>query len=263
MDSVGTGVVGSVVVAGSVAMVVDTSVEALVVLELHATAPIINAIVATTTGLHADVLRRDGSEAVPAWVYDRRMTGGYSIEPLTVDTWDAFAGLVERHNGIFGGCWCTYFHDCAEREPGYEGSRAFKKLMVESGHAHAALVVIGDEAVAWAEYGTPDELPNIHHQKQYLAEADVTPDYRITCIFVDKRYRKHGYAKVALAGALDQIAALGGGVVEGYPHEIGEKRMNNSFVYNGTRTMYEQAGFEFVRSKGMNNTVMRRTIRPA
>jgi GNAT superfamily N-acetyltransferase len=172
-------------------------------------------------------------------------TDGHSIQPLTVHTWDAFAGLVERHNGIFGGCWCTYFHDCAERQPGYEGSRAFKKLLVEAGQAHAALVMVGDEAVAWAEYGTPVELPNIHHSKQYLAEADVTPDYRITCIFVDKRYRKHGYAKVALAGALDQIAAQGGGVVEGYPHEIGEKRMSNSFVYNGTRTMYEQAGFEF------------------
>ena len=52
-------------------------------------------------------------------------------------------------------------------------------------------------------------------------------------------------------------------MVEGYPHEIGEKRMNNSFVYNGTRAMYEQAGFEFIRSKGMKNTVMRRTIRAA
>jgi GNAT superfamily N-acetyltransferase len=123
--------------------------------------------------------------------------------------------------------------------------------------------MVGDEAIAWAQYGTPDELPNIHHRKQYLAEADVMPDYRITCIFVDKRHRRQSYAKVALAGALDQIAAQGGGVVEGYPHEIGEKRMNNSFVYNGTRAMYEQAGFEFVRSKGMKNTVMRRTIGPA
>ena len=39
--------------------------------------------------------------------------------------------------------------------------------------------------------------------------------------------------------------------------------MNNSLSYNGTRTMYEQAGFEFVRSKGMKNTVMRRTLRVA
>lgn len=190
--------------------------------------------------------------------------GDYTIQPLTADTWNAFAGLVERHNGIFGGCWCTYFHPaCAERELGYGGSRALKRRLVEAGQAHAALVTLGGEAIAWAEYGTPEELPNIHHSKQYLAEADALPDYRITCIFVDKRYRRQGYAKVALAGALDLIAALGGGVVEGYPHEIGEKRMNNSFVYNGTRAMYEEAGFEFVRSKGMKNTVMRRTVQPS
>lgn len=187
----------------------------------------------------------------------------YTVEPLTASTWNAFAALVERHNGIFGGCWCTYFHPvCAEREPGYEGSRKMKKQLVEAGRAHAALVIVGDEAVAWAEYGTPAELPNIHHGKQYLAEADVIPDFRITCIFVDKRYRRQGYAKEALAGALALIASQGGGVVEGYPHEIGEQRMNNSFVYNGTRTMYEQAGFEFVRPKGLRNTVMRRTILP-
>lgn len=192
------------------------------------------------------------------------VTTGHEIRPLTAQTWDAFAALVERHNGIFGGCWCIYFHpDCAERGQGYEGNRALKKQFVESGEAHAALVMMGDEAIAWAEYGTPEELPNIHHRKQYLAEADLTPDYRITCIFVDKRYRRQGYAKVALAGALELIAAAGGGVVEGYPHEIGEKRMNNSFVYNGTRAMYDQAGFAFVRAKGMKNTVMRRAVEAA
>lgn len=190
------------------------------------------------------------------------MAETYSIQPLSTETWDAYAAMVERHNGIFGGCWCTYFHDCTERGPGYEGSRAFKKQMVEAGVAHAALVVLGDEVIAWASYGTPDELPNIHHSKQYVAEADVFPDYRVTCIFVDKRYRKQGFAKAALAGAVEHIAANGGGVVEGYPHEVGEKRMNNSFVYNGTRAMYEEAGFEFIRSKGLKNTVMRRTVRP-
>lgn len=80
---------------------------------------------------------------------------------------------------------------------------------------------------------------------------------------MDKRYRRNGFARVALDGALAQIAEAGGGVVEGYPHEIGEKRMNNSFVYNGTRTMYEDAGFEFIRSKGLRNTVMRRSVEAA
>lgn len=191
-------------------------------------------------------------------------TKGYAVAPLSVDTWDAFAGLVERHNGIFGGCWCTYFHpSCEQREPGYEGSKAMKKAYVEQGRAHAALVMDGDEAIAWAEFGPPEELPNIHHRKQYDAEADLVPDYRITCVFVDKRHRRSGCAKLALAGALELIAAEGGGVFEGYPHEIGEKRMSNSFVYNGTRTMYEEAGFDFIRPKGLRNTVMRRVVDPA
>lgn len=69
----------------------------------------------------------------------------------------------------------------------------------------------GDEAIAWAEYGTPDELPTIHRRKQYDAEADLPPDFRITCIFVDKRFRGHGFARMALDGALELIASAGGG----------------------------------------------------
>ena len=30
-----------------------------------------------------------------------------AVRPLAPDTWPAFADLVARHNGVFGGCWCT------------------------------------------------------------------------------------------------------------------------------------------------------------
>jgi hypothetical protein len=33
--------------------------------------------------------------------------GELTIRPLTPQTWDAFADLAERHNGVWGGCWCT------------------------------------------------------------------------------------------------------------------------------------------------------------
>lgn len=184
-----------------------------------------------------------------------------ALEPAT---WDLFAGLVERQGGLFGGCWCVWFHRGAGEGPEEaEDNRARKKRHVDEGVAHAALVVHDGEAIAWAEYGTPEELPNIHHRKQYLAEQDVVPDYRVTCIQVDKRYRGQGLSHVALQGALDLIAAAGGGVVEGYPHIVGEKRMSASFLYNGTRELYEAAGFEFIRPKGLKNTVMRRTVGPA
>jgi GNAT superfamily N-acetyltransferase len=164
-----------------------------------------------------------------------------------------------------GGCWCIWFHpDCAERGQGAEGNRALKRTLVEEGKAHAALVFDGDLAVAWCEFGTPEELPNIHHRKEYLAAAEQLPDYRLTCIFIDKAYRRKGISALALRGALDLIAQAGGGIVEGYPQDTsGGKRVGASFLYNGTRSLYENAGFTYQRPKGKNHTVMRRTVAPA
>lgn len=183
----------------------------------------------------------------------------YRVEPLTPATWDAYARMIERHNGVFGGCWCTWFHTmAAEKERSYDANRALKRRLVGEGRAHAALAFDGDEAVAWAQYGTPEELPNIYHRKQYDAEADLRPDYRITCIFVDKKHRRRGLSAVVLRGVLDLIAAAGGGVVEGYPHDTPGKRQ--SVLYDGTRALFERAGFEHVRPKGLNHCVMRTTV---
>src|SRR4051794_3993033 len=144
-----------------------------------------------------------------------------TVRPLTPETWDAFADLAQRHNGVWGGCWCTWFHlypDPPERRE--LGNREFKRTLVETGCAHAALVFDDDVAVAWAEYGPVGELPNIHHRKEWEQGVVHRPDYRITCLFVDRRYRRKGVAAVAVRGALELIAAAGGGLVESYPHDL-------------------------------------------
>jgi GNAT superfamily N-acetyltransferase len=119
----------------------------------------------------------------------------------------------------------------------------------------------GDRAVAWAEYGSPDELPNIQHRKEYLATAERLPDYRVTCILVERGHRGQGLAAIALRGAVELIADAGGGLVEGYPHDTGGvRKKNSSFLYNGTRTMYEREGFTYDRPKGLGNCVMVREV---
>jgi len=186
---------------------------------------------------------------------------GYEVKPLSEATWDDFARLVERHNGVWGGCWCTWFHTMpAEKEREAGANRALKERLVREGRAHAALVFDGDVAVGWCQFGTPAELPNINHRKQYEAEVDVLPDYRLTCFFVDKRYRRRGVSAFALQGALDLIAKSGGGVVEAYPQDTGGKKITASFLYSCTRSMFEHAGFTYVRAKGKNHTVMRTTV---
>ncbi len=101
----------------------------------------------------------------------------FTVRALTPETFDDFAALVERNKGMFASCWCTWFHpDCAEKGQTAEGNRALKQRLVADGIAHAALVYDGDRAVAWAEFGSPEELPGIQHRKEYLATAKRLPD---------------------------------------------------------------------------------------
>ena len=185
----------------------------------------------------------------------------YTVEPLEPRTWDAFAALAERHNGVWGGCWCVWFHpDGPERAE--LGNRGYKRLLVEQGRAHAALVfdgalLDGAEAVAWCQYGPVGELPNIYHRKQVEAETARVPDQRITCLFVDRRYRRGGVAEVAVRGALELIGRAGGGLVEAYPQDTAPgQKVSASFLYSGTRRTFERAGFRYERPKGKNHCVM-------
>ncbi|MBO3102868.1 GNAT family N-acetyltransferase [Cellulomonas fengjieae] len=184
---------------------------------------------------------------------------GFRIQPLSPLTWDAFADLAERHNGVWGGCWCTYFHLYPEPDEEFRAldHREFKRRLVEAGRTHAALVFDGDVAVAWAQFGTVDELQNIHHRKEWERGLERRPDFRITCLFVDRDHRRSGMASVAVRGALALIAAAGGGLVESYPHDLPVgKKTSASFLYNATRTMYEELGFTYQRPKGKGNCVM-------
>jgi hypothetical protein len=53
----------------------------------------------------------------------------YTVKALDQSTWAAFAALVERNNGIFGGCWCMGFHP-EESWTGVAQKRAAKEQRV-------------------------------------------------------------------------------------------------------------------------------------
>lgn len=187
----------------------------------------------------------------------------FTVKPLSPETWDAYADLIERHNGIWGGCWCLQFHPkSSERGISLEGNRALKQRLVDEDRAHAAVVFDVDRAVGWCQYGLPEELPNITHRQEYEEGLIEPVDFRLTCFFVDRDYRRAGVAAIALQGALDLIAQAGGGLVEAFPYDV-KKAVSGSFLYNGTRAMFENAGFEYQRPKGKNHCVMTTRIEPS
>ena len=187
-----------------------------------------------------------------------------TVRPLSPATWPAFARLVEKHGGIFGGCWCISFHLAPDE--GHLGAaryRAMKEERVRGGRAHAALVYDGADAVGWCQFGPTAELPNIRSKKAYEEGLSELPDWRITCFFVDRERRGSGIATAALRGALDAIGQLGGGTVEAYPENVAGRKVSRSFLCSGTLGMFEKAGFARDRKIAMHRWVVVRKVPPS
>lgn len=185
----------------------------------------------------------------------------FTCKPLDESTWPAFAALVERNGGIFGGCWCIGFHpEAAEKPSSAELHRERKLSRVRAGTAHAALVFDGDDCVGWCQFGAPEEVPRIKSRAAYDKGRSALPDWRIACCYVGKGHRRRGVATTALSGALDLIAQLGGGTVEGYPEDAGS--VPAGFLFNGALTTYEKHGFTKSRQIGKHRWVVTRVVEP-
>jgi GNAT superfamily N-acetyltransferase len=190
----------------------------------------------------------------PQNLYKKRV--GFAIRELDKTTWPDFVRIMEKHDGVWGGCWCVEFH-LARGESNSMGRsrRALKEKLVGANRSHAALVYEGAEIVGWCQFGPPSELPARMGGFAKLGKA--VPDWRITCFFVDRDHRKQGVSAAALKGALRLIAAGGGGTVDGYPTSTQGKPYSSSFLWAGTESMFAGAGFKPLGALGKTKSVMR------
>src|SRR5713101_7530002 len=110
----------------------------------------------TALGVGASSKGRAGSQAKRR----RQSTMGFQIKELGKETWPDFERMVEKHNGVWGGCWCTFFHLAASEHKQWSGKhREYKEKLVRANRSHAALVYDGPDVVGWCQFGPLVELP--------------------------------------------------------------------------------------------------------
>ena len=187
---------------------------------------------------------------------------GYTTRHLSPDTWADFATLVEANGGVWGGCWCMGFHpEGLVKAHSAAQNRDAKQAHVQAGTVHQVLVYDGDACVGWCQYGPPAEIASIKNPKAYEAELSELPDWRIGCIFTDRRLRGRGIARAAVAAALTAIEQAGGGLVEAYPEQVeGRPPQRGAFLHTGPEDLYTEFGFERDRRIAKWRWVMRRRV---
>ncbi len=197
-----------------------------------------------------------------------------TTKELSKKTWPDFVQLFSRGNG-WDFCWCMHFH----RSRAWPGSRAVaraergivnrrdKKALVYQGRTPGIIVYANGEPIGWCQYGAAAEFPRIDESPHYRGRAPREGTehlWRITCFVVDKRYRRHGVAAVALKAALDAIRRKRGGLVEAYPVANWRPGTFGNQSTNGPASIFEREGFKTVARFGKTihrtNVLMRKTV---
>ncbi|MFV8834131.1 GNAT family N-acetyltransferase [Aquisalimonas sp. APHAB1-3] len=187
---------------------------------------------------------------------------GVEVRDLSTETWADFQALFGKHKGVRGGCWCTYFR-CASAEfdnMTKESRRSFHEGLARDGRGHGILVYDAGCPLAWCQFGPPQAFPRIDRGRAYgklELPAWERPQWRITCLFVDKQRRRQGLSVVALRAALARIEARGGGVVEAFPLDIA---YTGQPPHTGSVALYAREGFQAVTRLGKNVLLMRRRV---
>ncbi len=94
-----------------------------------------------------------------------------------------------------------------------------------------------------------------------MKPVDDAEVWSVVCFYVAKPWRGQGLQHRLLAAALDHARESGVRLLEAYPVDK-EERSHDDFMFFGSRSLYEKAGFREVVRRSPTRVVMRRGLRP-
>lgn len=177
--------------------------------------------------------------------------------PLTADRWADLETLFGAR-GACGGCWCMAWRltPAEFRRAKGDGNRAALRDLVEQGEEPGVLAYDGGTPIGWCAVA-PREVYVRLDGSRVLCRVDERPVWSISCLFVQKPYRKAGLS-VGLITAAAQLAIRHGAlIVEAYPHDLGGRTLPAPFVWTGLLPAYLKAGFVEVARRSETRPIVR------
>ena len=184
------------------------------------------------------------------------MTTELSFKPLKRNLWTDFEELFGPR-GACAGCWCMFWKlrgKAFDEVRGYE-TRQMHKSIVDSGVPTGLLAYLHGEVVGWVAVEPRTAYERLAHSR-VLKPVDEQPVWSVTCFFVAKRLRRQGITVELLKAAIDHVKLQGGRIVEGYPVET-TGPMPAPFIYTGTASAFQQAGFQEVARRSPTRPIFR------
>ncbi|MGY1618106.1 GNAT family N-acetyltransferase [Geodermatophilus sp. SYSU D00691] len=168
---------------------------------------------------------------------------GIEIAPATSSRFDDVATMLGPKNPASNVCWCLSHRvdSKTNRELVGPARREYVRELTGRPVAPGVLAYDGDEVVGWAAVAPRADLPFQRSTK--IPHVDDLPVWSLWCIRVRPGHRGKGIAHALVRGAVDYAASQGAPAVEGYPADNGDRKVDTTMAFVGTRSLFEKAGF--------------------
>ncbi|MFJ7074075.1 GNAT family N-acetyltransferase [Streptomyces sp. NPDC098781] len=140
-------------------------------------------------------------------------------------------------------CWCLSYRIPSKLNKELLGPARGEYV---AGLCHAdpppgVLAYDGAEPVGWAAVAPRADTTFARNRK--IPHVDDLPVWSLWCVRVRPGHRKQGITHALIAGAVEFARDHGAPVVEAYPLDNGDARVDLTMAYAGLRKNFERAGF--------------------
>jgi GNAT superfamily N-acetyltransferase len=186
---------------------------------------------------------------------------GLEFHPLTPERWADLETLFGA-NGACGGCWCMWWRQGNKEHTAGKGesNRLAFRAVVEQGPPPGVLAYAVDatgsyQPVGWCAVAPRTAYPRLS-RSMIAKPVDDLPVWTISCLFIQRRYRRQGLSAQLISAAARLAAEYGAPAVEAHPFEP-QKETAAAFIWTGTAAAYLKAGFTEVARHSPARPIMR------
>lgn len=138
-----------------------------------------------------------------------------------------------------------------------EGNKRAIKKIIDSGKPPGIIGYIDGEPAVWCCVGKREEFIRIQNART-LKPVDDQKVWILPCFFVARPFRKSALSSKAADAAAKYAFSKGAKIVEGYPNDPRDKKWADPFLWMGSISTFENAGFEVVKRPSPSRVIMRR-----
>ncbi|MEP7369348.1 MAG: GNAT family N-acetyltransferase [Dermatophilaceae bacterium] len=190
------------------------------------------------------------------------MTYAFESRPLEPGTWADLEALFELPGGsIVRGCWCMFYRSSEKVTvsviAGPENKRQLCEL-VDAGVVPGLVGYVDGSPAGWISLGPREDYAKLARSR-IMKPVDTIEVWSVVCTYVARRYRGQGVQHRLLQAAVDYARTQEVAMLEAYPVDKPD-RSHDDFMFFGSRSLYERAGFTEVVRRSPTRVVMRRNL---